>query len=210
MFLKIKYFAAFTAFLIIGACGKKEVAEYAHYLTDTDSGLIQKQSRNKMQFSATYQPIDFVAGKKLEGNERNAVGLEKARQIYLGLQYLNFEIYTEGGAAGQNSLKQLIEKQVREAKWVETMAYYNFEMQGDLGLISGIDTLPCALYHLEQTGNLDNRMRFLLGFKDDKKLSKPNFPNDLKLYYIDRMVTKDTLYFTFTKDKLNQSPDLKL
>lgn len=210
MLSKIKYVVGCLVFLIMGACGKKDAVEYAHYLAEAENGLTQKQARDKIQFSATYQPLDFVAGRQLEGSERNSAGLEKAQQAYLGLQYLNFEVYTEGGAVGQNTLKQLIEKKVGEAQWTTTMSYYNFDMQKDLGLISGQDTLPCALYHLEQTGNLGNRMRFLVGFKDDKKLNKPNFPNDLRLYYVDKIISKDTLYFTFSKDKLNQTPDFKL
>ncbi len=210
MFFRIKYIVGFCFFIILTACGKKDLAEYAHYLTDAASGLTQKQSKGKMGFSATYQPLDFVAGRQLEAEARNESGLKKAEAAYLGMQYVNFELYTEGAAAGQNTLKQLIEKQVGEAQWAETLSYYNFGMQSDLGLVSGIDTLPCAFYHLEQTGNLGNRMRFFVGFRDDKKLMKPHFIDDLRLYYFDRTVSKDTLYFTFSKDKLNQTPDLKL
>jgi hypothetical protein len=210
MVFRIEHLVGLCFLLILGACGKKDLADYAHYLTDATSGLTQKQSKGKMGFSVTYQPLDFVAGRQLEANKRNKSSFEKAKAAYLGMQYVNFELYTEGVAAGQNALKQLIEKQVGEEKWTETLSYYNFGMQPDLGIISGIDTLPCAFYHLEQTGNLGNRLRFFVGFKDDKKLVKPNFTNDLRLYYFDRTMSKDTLYFIFSKDKLNQTPDLKL
>lgn len=209
MFFKIKYFTVASLLLIITACGKKNAAEYAAYLSASDSGLTQKQARGVVQFSATYQPLDFVVSRQLESSERTEKGLETARQTYLGLQYFNFQIYTEGVAAGQNALKQAIEKQVGATKLLETKDYYNFGMQPDFGLVSGVDTLPCAFYHLEQTGNLGNRMSFLLGFKDDKKRAKPHFDTDLRLYYVDRMISKDTLYFTFSKEKLNHTPELE-
>ena len=208
MFSKIKYLLAAYLLLLVAACGKKNAAEYAHYLSDSDNGLTQKQTRGAVQFSATYQPLDFFVGRQLEGNERTAKGLETARQAYLGLQYVHFQIYTEGVAAGQNALKQVVDKQLGDGKFLAAKDYYNFGMQPDLGIVSGVDTLPCAFYHLEQTGNLGNRMAFLLGFKDDKKRVKPNFDADLRLYYVDRIISKDTLFFIFSKEKLNKTPEL--
>lgn len=208
MFSKTKCALAAFLLIILTACGKKNAAGYADYLATSESGLTQKQLRGVVQFSATYQPLDFVVSRQLEGNARTTRGLENARQAYLGFQYLNFQIYTEGSAAGQNALKQMMEKQVDKSKLSEIKDYYNFGMQSDFGLIAGVDTLPCAFYHLEQTGNLGNRLSFLLGFKEEKKRVKPNFDHDLRLYYVDKMMSKDTLYFIFSKEKLNQTLEL--
>ena len=210
MFFNLKIgISGFCLLMLLTACGQKDMATYAQYLKQPDSGLMQKQSRSGLGFAASYQPLDFVVGKSLSNQERTAEGLTKARPDYVGLQYFDFDIYTEGGYKGQNALKDAMEKQVKPEGMTATMTYYAFGMQPDLGLIVGTDTLPCALYHLEQTGSWGQKMHFLVAFKDDSKVQTPQFKEDMRLYYHDKIFSNDTLFFTFTKADLNRIPDLK-
>ena len=201
--------SSFGLLLLITACGQKDLTRYVQYVKAADSGLIQHQSRSNIGFSAAFQPLDYVIGRSLAANERTNEGLAKAQKEYSGLQYFDFDIYTEGSYKGQNALKDQIEKRVKPEGMTAAMTYFQFEMQPDLGLIAGKDTLPCVLYHLEQTGNWGQRLHFLVAFKDDNKIKTPNFKEDLRLYYHDKLFSNDTLYFTFSKTDLNRIPDLK-
>lgn len=178
-----------------------EANKYGAYLDDTKNGFLQEVHEDGIVWSATYQPVDYIAIRQLQGKS-----LEQVRQDYLGMQYFTFEISdTEGGG-----IKSKIAKKLGNEAYEKAMAYYRFDMQPDLKLIAGQDTMPCTMYHLEQTGHMTTKMRMMLGFKDDKKMEAKTMPCDLKLILNDQVLHSDTLIFTFQQQNLNKILPIKI
>jgi hypothetical protein len=166
------------------------------------SPLRQEQTIQDVYFAAQFRPLSKVVSVNEPADSAAAVRIwAEASQ----LQHFILEIApTSGQTTFSKKLLQHFAKASNPAENVEkVMDYYRFGMAPDLKLIAGTDTLLCVMHHWEQTGNLFNGNRLLLGFADPQQRSAPNFQTDLVLQYRDPVFSGETLYFTFPKNALN-------
>jgi hypothetical protein len=163
--------------------------------------LQQEQVSNDILFSARFRPLSQVVA----ANEpRDSAEAAQIRQSVGPIQHFILEISPNGQGLFQDKLLKRFANETNPAQTVEkAMNYYRFEMAPDLKLVAGKDTLPCVMHHWEQTGNLLNGNRLLLGFSDSQQRAAPFFDTDLVLLYREHVFSGQTLAFPFSRNALN-------
>ena len=118
------------------------------------------------------------------------------KENYLGLEYYVFRI-----EAPENVLNYQL--QANETPQ-ERLNYYAFQMQKDLQLIVGMDTLQCQLFHLEQNSGIAPYLTFSLGFET------PKTQTDRKFYYTDPIFRTEQIELTIKQSAIDAAPSLAL
>ena len=83
--------------------------------------------------------------------------------------------------------------------------YCAFDMQKDIKLLAGNDSMPCTLFHFERAYDLAPYGIFLLGFP----LSKIGSDKEAAIVIQDKLFNKGILKFTFSESELKNLPKLK-
>lgn len=149
---------------------------------DTSAPTVEKQG---IFWQASYQSLD-----KIVTQATGQFPTDSLRKLYDNMLYFQLDV----AAPTKGGVKRQLERLSPQQPFSEWLKYYQFEMPADLRLVCGQDTLRCAMHHLEQTGILAQRLRFLLGFehKQQKVLQVP-----MQLLYTP--TAKDTFRFYFTE-----------
>jgi hypothetical protein len=119
------------------------------------------------------------------------------------MQYLTFRISTpnlksELLKAGISSLEE----------YNQRILYCSFQMQNDLKLLDGRDTLNCELFHFERVYNLAPYATFSLGFPLGKMECNGKQINDKTLIYDDKMFGVGRINLTIKGKDIENIPHL--
>lgn len=141
-------------------------ADYLRWVEDSQNGLIIKATNGALDFTVQFKPLDYIVLKeaKLHNHALNkkALGVRKAEID--GLEYYSFFISLNNG-------KKDIERTLSGDKdeYDKVIRYFAGDMQHDLTLVAGADTLDCKLFHFERTYGVTNYSRFEIGFNPANK-----------------------------------------
>lgn len=136
--------------------------DYVKWATSEDSGLIQEKRVGDYAFELRALPPELLvlrdhgpeAASQAEWPEWVA---ERSRA-----QYFQLRISTPD--AQQPVLKHQVAGQ---GEYDERVKYFSFDMQRQLYLLQGQDTLKCKLFHFERSYDLAPFSNFLLAFEQD-------------------------------------------
>lgn len=181
-------------------CGPGKLAppDYVRWLEDPQNGMKQEVKRGSVSYEVQYKPAAYILANEERSQEIERGKADKRLQELGNMCYFTCTMKSNDGT--DVLLSNLIDQQ----EYYQRVNYLSLEAQQDFNLVSGSDTLPCALYQLENTYGATPYMRMVLAFSG-KSLSKEH---DLKLIYQDRIFTKQPIEFLFEKNKLNNLPQL--
>lgn len=132
--------------------------EYVAWVEDKNNGLKVEKEIEEFTYLLQYKPFEYVALMELKKETVGSLELNKKIEEYDGLQYYTFRISTD-------SRMELLKKNLNEANdYYGRIQYFSFDMQKDLKLIEGKDTLDCVLFHFERVYGLAPYATFVLGF----------------------------------------------
>ena len=124
------------------------------------------------------------------------VELKNKIEEYKGLQYFTFRISTE-------SRTELLKKNLTETNdYYGRIQYFSFDMQKDLKLIDGKDTLDCVLFHFERVYGIAPYATFVLGFPNSKQI------NDKTLFYDEKVFGAGRIYLTIRSKNIKRLPEV--
>ncbi|MFI5140711.1 MAG: hypothetical protein ACHQII_00015 [Bacteroidia bacterium] len=172
---------------------------YVQWCEDPAHGLQKNKEIEDLTYSLFYKPAEFIVTQEEQTDHVSAQVLKKKMDELDGLDYYDFKIQltNDEGELLKHKLSSVSEYQDR-------LNYFSFNMQQDIKMIEGIDTVSCALFHFERAYDVAPYAIFLLGFpKSGKDLTSKTF------FYQDNVFHKGIIKFTFTKDELTSLPKLK-
>lgn len=170
---------------------------YIKYVTDPVNGLFQEKEINSYQFAIQYKPLDWML---LQDVKNNSFDNDEARTKYESSCYFIIKIKGIGKTTEQGFSPT-------EATGLITTAdsYLNFQMQQDVFLVAGTDTLQCGIMHREPYNSLTDMNTFIMAFK------KPKCSQcDYSIIYNGNYFDSKLLKFNFRKEDLNHVPKLKI
>jgi hypothetical protein len=174
--------------------------DYISFVENPVHGLNQTIESGDYSFQLQYKPFDYVIAKsentpilrkKFVKNERNELG---------NLQYYTFKIKTNTGES--DILKDGVKD---EEQFGGRISYFSFQMQADLAIVEGNDTLPCVLYHMERTYGVAPYCTFVLGFEKNTQRGKNK---DKKFLFNDRIFNSGIIDFKIKGRDIDQLPTL--
>jgi hypothetical protein len=176
--------------------------EYVSWIENPENGLKQEKVIGDLSFTLQYKPLEFIALKALGPSAANAKGVQEARKEYEGMQYYTLTINNKSG------INDLLKYEVSDMQeYQQRVSYFSFDMQRDLLLVEGEDSLKCRLFHYERVYGLAPYATFLLGF--DLPAKKSGEVCDKVLVYRERVFETGMLKFRIKAENLNNVPELK-
>lgn len=175
---------------------KVPVQDYIKWVNNSDNGLKVEKTIEDFTYSLQYKPDEYVALMELKKDTVSATELKKKMSEYDGLQYFNFKIETD-------SRTELLKKNLTQTnEYYARIQYFSFDMQKDLKLIDGKDTLDCTLFHFERVFGLAPYATFVLGFP------KGDGINNKTLYYNEKVFGSGKIYLTVQSENIKQIPSV--
>jgi hypothetical protein len=195
------YLFSLLMLLFMQGCGpgKLAPADYVRWVQNPGNGLVKEVITGVVGYEVQFRPAAFIIA-----NEERAqtIAADKAakRESELGsMYYFTCTLRSNDGTDVLQS--NLIDQQ----QYYQRVNYLSLDAQQDFKLVQANDTIPCAMYQLENTYGATPHLRMLLAFSS-KEIS-PKAGN-LKLIYHDRIFTDRNLEFEFDEQKINNLPQL--
>lgn len=200
------YIVAFLVSLIltIFACNKQKnlsTDRYIKWVEDIENGLKKEKKIGDFSYRCFYKPASYIALRETvnSGNKIEPLTISKRESELQKLHQFNFDIVSKDGK--HSVLVTGVNSQEEQSARVN---YFVSHAQQDFKLIQGQDTLPCVLYHFEQTFGLSPLNTIVLGFE-----KKENKEGDLQLIYDSRLLNNGEIKFLYTESKIKNIPRLK-
>lgn len=169
---------------------------YVAWVEDKNNGLKVEKTIEEFTYTLQYKPLEYVALMELKKDAVGGLELNKKIEEYDGLQYYTFRISTE-------SRMELLKKNLKETnEYYGRIQYFSFDMQKDLKLIEGKDTLNCVLFHFERVYGLAPYATFVLGFPLTDGI------NDKTLFYDEQVFGSGKIYLTIQSKNCKKTPSV--
>ncbi|MEO0473299.1 MAG: hypothetical protein AAF206_27045 [Bacteroidota bacterium] len=191
-----------TCFLLLTACRSREMnpAEYTSWAQGESSLLHQQKEMGPYQFDLVWQPMQLqLAQAMMDGHIPN----EELSDIQAeGARSSHFQMRITPDDQGEPLLQFMAHD---DQSYQNAYAYLAYDLQKDLKLVQGADTLRPSLYHFEQGHDLTPHGTLVFAFDlPEDKLS------GYKLHYDDKILGIGPLRFGLAQLDQSQLPTLKL
>ena len=199
----VKIFFCIVAGILLFSCTGKELSpvEYVKWIENENNGLRKSKTMDELEFQVQMKPNDYVLLKEENINPlQKKSDFEKEKKQLGDMQYFTLKIKVPDDT---DPLKYKI---ADKNEYFARVKYYSFDIQNDLSLVDGNDTVPCSLMHFERTFGISPEIICLLGFPPSK--SKDGVQDKTFMYY-DRVFNTGNLVFNFSKKDILQAPKLK-
>ncbi len=198
-----KFFYIVLLALPIGACNRDTLSplQFVQWVDSEKNGLLVKKEIGDYEFSLQYRPEEYIVlmEEKNEQISREKINMRKKRLE--GLEYYTLRI---GSKRNTDVLKTGVGS---EQGYYDRLGYFIADMENDISLIEGNDTLACSLYHFERNYGMTPRCTFLLGFEKSKE--KKNGSSDRTLLFADRALGTGPVYLKIKQSDITNIPELK-
>ena len=200
----IKYFFRLNFILIFvftffSCTKKKSPIGYINWVDNEDNGLVKIQQNNKSKITCKYTPSEYVVLKQFNPSDIDTSIFSSEVTAINNLYHfiLRFE-----NLDGSNFMK---DNYTTAENFNMKSTYLSFDINKDLKLIIGEDTMSCALNHYERTYSNTPYEQVLIAFpKNESQIE------DMTLIFNDRVFGFDRTKFFFSKNDLKNIPNLKL
>ena len=173
--------------------------DYVFWVEDPEHGLKVSASDGLMNHTLQYRPLDYIVAKEEKRDELPLSILNKRKSELEGMQYYTLRLESPDKnqdvlTVGMNGMED----------YQARVNYLAYEMQEDLYLVEGQDTLYPHLYHFERRYGLTPFVDILLGFEH----SEQSELNDKTLMVNNRMTGTEPVELTISKEALNHLPSI--
>lgn len=194
---------------IFGGCkpDSLEPADYVRYIRDVDNGFIERQDQPGLFLEAFYQPAEYVA--LMEVSQENLDDTLFKASIAGNSTFYRF-ILSIGSVSSMPIDEALQKVNSSDVPFDTRKQRMLYQLQNRFCLLAGGDSLPCVFYHAQPSGKINNAYQFILAFESDSSTIVSDRNKDLKLVYLDSLWCNKRFEFVFDRNKINQSPRLKL
>lgn len=191
--------------IVVSSCGEPPTllpSNYVQWVKNPENGLRQSKIIKELEFTAQYKPLDFIVAQEERTNTLSKELLQH-RKKELGKDYLyyNFRIKNTKG-----QLSPVGSGAYSEGQYQRRLAYFTFDMQRDLHLLHGQDTLPCTLFQFVRSYDVAPYVEFALGFK---KETQTVLNQDITFVFEDPLLGIGTVKLLFDASNFKNIPTIK-
>jgi hypothetical protein len=136
---------------------KLTAEKYLQWVEQPKNGLRVQKTIEDYEYDAQYKPVEYILLK--ENRHLTQDALVKQKKALEALDYFTLRL---SNISSKDFLKGNVSNKY---SYQEILNYYAYEMQKDIQLIEGSDTIKCALYHFERNYGLAPFRSFVLGFE---------------------------------------------
>ena len=172
--------------------------EYIKWVNNSENNLMFSKAIEGIHFSVLCKPADYIVCKEIRRDKITSLEQSNIKSQLGDLQYFDLRITIDDFKS--EFLKYNLSSITEYEKRVD---YCAFQMQNDIKLVSGTDTIPCSIFHFERTFDVVPYGEFVLGFE------KPIHSATEETFVVyDKLFNKGTIKFTFDASNLIYLPKL--
>jgi hypothetical protein len=198
-----KCFFMVCATLLI-SCSKKAVDAdaYVQYINTPENGLLKKVDAGDFKIEVQLRPAEYMALQEL--------GIDMATKEKLDsmMNGNNQEFFLLRIGSNGNKQDALINGISTEQEYFERIGYLISNIDKDVYLVDGTDTLRCAMHHFERSYHLASYHNVLLVFDGLKQHGGKR--QDQFLVYDDKLLGIGKLNIRFDQKSINNIPNILL
>jgi len=187
-------------FLLYGCKESVSYTDYNNWVLNPSNGLYKTTEQQGLNVEVLNKPIPYIIGKEFKSQKLSASDYNKRTSELREMQYFDLKISPTNGQPMTSYLAS--DQNEQQAN----LYYLSYEMQKDIKLIEGQDTLPCLLYHYERYYQLDKQTVITLAFPQKKGNS--NFNKKLSIH--PRIWAENSIEIEFQHKDLKNIPALKI
>lgn len=180
-------------------------SEYIEWVIDENNGLNVEKRINEFIFKSQFKPDEFEALLNLNSDDKitNSALFEKVEEIK-DAQYFTLSI------SCPDANGDILKYKVSDAnEYYARVEYYSFNVQNDITLIDGKDTLQCALCHFERTYSSAPVIKLILAFPESSQQHAKGSCHQKILCFDDRVFACGKVNIEITEKAVCSIPRLK-
>ena len=178
---------------------KLTVQEFISWCSDKNNKLNKSKDIADIQFGLSYMPAESMAVLELRTEEYDYPKFIEACNHYADMTYFNFKIEVINGSG--ELLKYKLES---PSQYEGRVKYISFEMQKDIYLVQGKDTLLPGLFQFERIFEVAPYSTVMFSF-DNKKFNRNN---EFTIVYNDKLFEKGFVKFNYKNKQLINVPNI--
>jgi hypothetical protein len=169
------------------------------WCADPENRLTKTKSISDMEFRLNYLPAEAMAFLELRTEHYDPEKFRRTTGNYSEMSYFNFRMEAIGWSG-----ELLKYKLQTPSQYDERVKYLSFDMQNDLCLVQGQDTLLPGLFQFERIFEAAPYASVMFAF-DNKKFDKYK---GFTLVYYDRLFEKGFVKFNYKDKQLINLPTI--
>lgn len=171
------------------------------YVEDERNGLKLDKKIDELSYQLQYKPHDYIIA--LEHLDDSCIVSEKER--LQRLEEINEMDYYTLRIRVDNYTDELIRYNLKsEEQYYKRLRYCMTEMQSDIYLLQGSDSLKCQLFHFERTFGIAPYLTFSLGFEKAKDSLR-----DCTFLFNDNLFNGGNIKMKISSEIFKNTPKLK-
>jgi hypothetical protein len=172
---------------------------FMKWCADKETGLNKTKEIGDMDFNLSYLPAEAMAYLELKTESYDLETLQKTCAHYSDMSY--FRLRLEAKEWTGELLKYKLSS---PAHYENRIKYMSFDLQTDLWLVQGSDTLYAGLYQFERAFEAVPYATVMFAF-DTKKFNKEK---EFTIIYNDRLFEKGFIKFNYKDQQLTNLPHI--
>lgn len=169
------------------------------WVGEKENDLSKTKDISEMTYHLSYMPKECMAYMELQNKSYSKEELQKALGYYNAMTYFNFRIELKEGQG------ELLKHDLNSPQqYNDRINYVSFEMQKDIFLVQGKDTLFPGLYHFERTFDVAPFTTVMLAFDNEKF----NPSDEFTVVYNDKLFNKGFIKYNYKPKQLIDLPNL--
>jgi hypothetical protein len=164
--------------------------DYPAWVAHLNNGLSKTKEISAFKYAIQYKPIEYILSKKNK-DTLVASDFEDLHYIDLTLSHADYPAYLKIDLVAKND-------------YYARLKYFSFEIQNDLKLIDGADTLKCVFSHFERTYGITPYIKIVTAFEKN-----PTSKNDLYFTYHDQLFNNGIIILPVKQKALKNIPKIK-
>lgn len=200
----MKFLLIISLVLSFSSCSNElSKNEYLKYLQDPENGLVKIVEINNIQIKCEYKPSDYVVLNQLSKQLETEKTITNTKDLLSEADdFITFYIKLSSTKENDFLKTDLLNKD----QYYKRLNYYNSEIENDLILVQGKDTLQSNYTYLERNFGIGNESTLIVGFVKNKEKASENF----SLILNEQALNLGQIKFDFLSEKINKVPKVKI
>lgn len=178
---------------------KVTVQEFVTWCADKNNKLCKSKDISDIRFNLTYMPAPSMAFLELRTETYDFPKFQETCDHYAEMTYFNLKLEVIDGTG------ELLKYKLQSpAQYDQRVKYMSFDMQKDICLVQGKDTLLPGLFQFERIFEVAPYSTVMVAF-DNKKFNRDN---EFTIIYNDKLFEKGFVKFNYKNKQLINLPNI--
>ncbi|MBL7884406.1 MAG: hypothetical protein JNL69_10090 [Bacteroidia bacterium] len=172
---------------------------FVEFVANKENQLTKNKEISDINFQLAFMPKEYLAYLELKNENYSKEQFAKTASHYEGMSYFNLRLHLLKGQ-GELLKYNLSSGQQYEAR----IKYMSFEMQKDVFLVQGNDTLLPGMFHFERIFEVAPYATVMLAFDN----AKFNQEEEFTIVYNDKLFNKGFIKYNYKNNQLIDLPNI--